>query len=159
LASPAASKIIAADDFSTQRINWTDDAHRAAGAYTGTGAFRLSVTGANGRGELARPAGATHGLSDVTALNLSVSVDARKLSGAAQGYGYGLAFRGDGRGDLYAFVIMDHAVAIQKWAGHGADVQGSPPRSAPACTRAPPTGCGPWPSPVTAAGRSISSCG
>jgi hypothetical protein len=49
LASPAASKIIAADDFSTQRINWTDDAHQAAGAYTGTGAYRLSVTGRTGR--------------------------------------------------------------------------------------------------------------
>jgi hypothetical protein len=132
-ASPAASTVILADDFATQRINWTDDAHQAAGGYAGTGAYRLSVTGANGQAELARPASAAHGLSDVTPLNLSVSVDARKLAGAPQGYGYGLAFRADGSGDLYAFVIMDHAVAIQKWVGHGADVQGSP---APASTSA-----------------------
>ena len=125
-ASPAAAQVILADDFSTQRVNWTDDAHQAAGSYTGTGAYGLSVTGANGQAELARPASAAHGLSDMTPLNLSVTVDARKLAGAAQGYGYGLAFRADGSGDLYAFVVMDRAVAIQKWVGHGADVVGSP---------------------------------
>jgi hypothetical protein len=125
-ASPATAQAILADDFSTQRVNWTDDADQAAGSYTGTGAYHLSVTGANGQAELARPASAAHGLSDVTPLNLSVTVDARKLAGAARGYGYGLAFRADGSGDLYAFVVMDHAVAIQKWVGHGADVVGSP---------------------------------
>ncbi len=84
------------------------------------------MTGANGQSELARPASAAHGLSDVTPLNLRVSVDARKIAGAAQGYGYGLAFRSDGSGNFYAFVIQDHAVAIQKWVGDGARVQGSP---------------------------------
>jgi hypothetical protein len=126
-ASPTASpKVIVADDFSTEKINWVDDFHPTAGAYTGNGAYRLSVTGANGQGELARPVGATHGLSGVTPLNLSVSVDARKIAGAAAGYGYGIAFRSDGSGDFYAFVIQDHAVAIQKWVGNGARVQGSP---------------------------------
>ena len=124
--SPASPKVIVTDDFSTQKINWLDDAHQAAGAYTGTGAYRLTVTGANGVGELARPSGATHGLSDVTPLNLSVTVDARKLAGAAQGYGYGIAFRADGGGNLYAFVLEDHAVAIQKWVGGGAQVADSP---------------------------------
>jgi len=122
----AAPKVIVTDDFSTEKINWTDDYHRAAGAYTGTGAYRLSVTGANGQSELARPAAAAHGLSEATPLNLSVSVDARKIAGAPQGYGYGIAFRADGSGDVYAFVIMDHAVAIQKWVGQGATVAGSP---------------------------------
>ena len=132
--SPVASpKVILTDDFSTNRINWVDDFHPTAGAYTGNGAYRLSVTGANGQSELARPAGAAHGLSDVTPLNLSVSVDARKIAGAAQGYGYGLAFRSDGSGNFYAFVIQDHAVAIQKWVGDGARVQGSP---APVATSA-----------------------
>ena len=126
-ASPAAApKAIATDDFSTEKIGWVDDSHQAAGTYTGTGAYRLSVTGADGQSELARPAGAAHGLGDVTPLNLSVSVDARKIAGAAQGYGYGIAFRGDGGGDVYAFVVEDHAVAIQKWVGGGARVAGSP---------------------------------
>ena len=133
---PAASpKVIVADDFSTEKINWVDDFHHAAGAYTGNGAYRLSVTGANGQSELARPASAAHGLSDVTPLNLSVGVDARKIAGAAQGYGYGIAFRADGNGDVYAFVIEDHAVAIQKWVGGGARVADSP---APVSTSAVP---------------------
>ena len=140
----ASSKVIVTDDFSTEKINWVDDSHQAAGAYTGTGAYRLSVTGANGVSELARPAGATHGLSDVTPLNLSVSVGARKLAGAPRGYGYGIAFRADGGGNLYAFVLEDHAVAIQKWVGGGARVAAARPRSAPApCTRTLPTGCRP----------------
>ena len=121
-ASPDA---ILADDFSTERTGWTDDAHQAAGTYTG-GAYRLSVTGANGVSELARPASATHGLADVTSLNLSATVDVHKLSGASQGYGYGIAFRSDGSGDVYAFLIEDHAVAIQKWTGNGAQVADSP---------------------------------
>ena len=50
----------------------------------------------------------------------------RTLSGAAQGYGLGLAFRGDGNGDLYAFLIEDHAVAIQKWVATGARITGDP---------------------------------
>ena len=34
---PAASaKVILADDFSTEKTGWTDDAHAAAGTYTGT---------------------------------------------------------------------------------------------------------------------------
>ena len=87
-AGPVASpKVIVTDDFSTEKINWLDDYHQTAGAYTGTGAYRLTVTGANGQSELARPASATHGLGDPTALNLSLTVDARKIAGAAQGYG------------------------------------------------------------------------
>jgi hypothetical protein len=125
--SPSASaKVLVADDFSTGKVGWTDDYHRTAGAYTGTGAYRLSVTGANGLSELARPASATHGLSDETPLNLDVAVDVRKLSGAPQGYGYGIALRSDGSGDVYAFLVMDHAVAIQKWVGGGARVTGVP---------------------------------
>jgi hypothetical protein len=62
----------------------------------------------------------------VTPLNLDASVDVRTLSGATQGYGLGLAFRGDGNGDLYAFLIEDHAVAIQKWVGTGARITGEP---------------------------------
>jgi hypothetical protein len=91
------------------------------------------VTGANGQSELARPASAAYGLGDPTALNLSLSVDARKIAGAAQGYGYGLATRADGSGDFYAFVIEDHAVAIQKWVDNGARVADSP---APVATSA-----------------------
>jgi TIR domain len=121
----ASPDVILADDFSTMRTGWTDDAHQAAGTYTG-GAYRLSVTGANGVSELARPASASHGLADVTPLNLSATVDVHKLSGAAQGYGYGIAFRSDGSGDVYAFLIEDHAVAIQKWTGNGAQVSDSP---------------------------------
>jgi hypothetical protein len=87
---------------------------------------RRSVSGYNGQNELARPSSAWSGPSGVTPLNLDVTVDVRKLSGAAQGYGLGLAFRGDGNGNLYAFLIEDHAVAIQKWVGDGARVTGDP---------------------------------
>lgn len=122
----ASAKVLVADDFSTNKVGWADDYHQTAGAYTGAGAYRLSVTGDNGVNELARPAGAGYGLSGVTALNLDVTVDVRKLSGAAQGYGLGLAFRGDGNGNVYAFLIEDQAVAIQKWVGDGARVTGDP---------------------------------
>ena len=122
----AAAKVLLADDFSTNKVGWVDDAHASAGAYTGSGAYRLSVTGYNGQNELARPSSAGSGLSGVTPLNLDASVDVRTLSGAAQGYGLGLAFRGDGNGDLYAFLIEDHAVAIQKWVGTGARITGDP---------------------------------
>ena len=115
-----------ADDFSTNKVGWVDDAHASAGAYTGSGAYRLSVTGYNGQNEVARPSSAGSGLSGVTPLNLDASVDVRTLSGATQGYGLGLAFRGDGSGDLYAFLIEDHAVAIQKWVGTGARITGEP---------------------------------
>jgi len=126
-ASPSASaKVLVADDFSTNKVGWVDDAHASAGAYTGSGAYRLSVTGYNGQNELARPSSAGSGRSGVTPLNLDASVDVRTLSGAAQGYGLGLAFRGDGNGDLYAFLIEDHAVAIQKWVGNGAKITGEP---------------------------------
>jgi hypothetical protein len=122
----AAAKVLLADDFSTNKAGWVDDAHASAGAYTGSGAYRLSVTGYNGQSELARPSSAGSGLSGVTPLNLDASVDVRTLSGATQGYGLGLAFRGDGNGDLYAFLIEDHAVAIQKWVGTGARITGEP---------------------------------
>jgi hypothetical protein len=122
----AAAKVLLTDDFSTNKVGWVDDAHASAGAYTGGGAYRLSVTGYNGQNELARPAGAGSGLSGVTPLNLDASVDVRTLSGAAQGYGLGLAVRGDGNGDLYAFLIEDHAVAIQKWVATGARITGDP---------------------------------
>jgi hypothetical protein len=122
----AAAKVLLADDFSTNKVGWVDDAHASAGAYTGSGAYRLSVTGYNGQNEVARPDSAGHGLSGVTPMNLDASVDVRTLSGAAQGYGLGLAFRGDGTGDLYAFLIEDHAVAIQKWVGNGAEITGEP---------------------------------
>jgi hypothetical protein len=122
----AAAKVLFADDFSTNKVGWVDDAHASAGAYTGSGAYRLSVTGYNGQNELARPSSAGSGLSGVTPLNLYASVDVRTLSGAAQGYGLGLAFRGDGNGDLYAFLIEDHAVAIQKWVSTGARITGDP---------------------------------
>jgi hypothetical protein len=125
--SPGASaKVIVADDFSTKRLNWVDDFHPTAGAYTGNGTYRLSVTGADGQSEVARPDGDTHGLAGATSMNLSLSVDARKIAGAAQGYGYGLALRSDSSGDFYAFVIQDHAVAIQKWVDSGARVADSP---------------------------------
>jgi len=122
----AAAKVLLADDFSTNKLGWVDDAHASAGAYTGSGAYRLSVTGYNGQNELARPSSAGSGLSGVTPMNLDASVDVRTLSGAAQGYGLGLAFRGDGNGDLYAFLIEDHAVAIQKWVATGARITGDP---------------------------------
>ena len=122
----AAAKVLLTDDFSTNKVGWVDDAHASAGAYTGSGAYRLSVTGYNGQNELARPSSAGSGLSGVTPLNLDASVDVRTLSGAAQGYGLGLAFRGDGNGDLYAFLIEDHAVAIQKWVATGARITGEP---------------------------------
>jgi hypothetical protein len=126
-ASPSASaKVLVADDFATNKVGWVDDDHASAGAYTGSGAYRLSVTGYNGQNELARPSSAGSGLSGVTPLNLDASVDVRTLSGAAQGYGLGLAFRGDGNGDLYAFLIEDHAVAIQKWVSNGAKITGEP---------------------------------
>lgn len=124
-AGGASADVLLSDDFSTERTGWTDDAHQAAGTYTG-GAYRLSVTGANGVSELARPANATAGLSDVTPMNLSATVDVHKLSGAPQGYGLGIAFRSDGGGNVYAFLIEDHAVAIQKWTGGGAGVTDSP---------------------------------
>jgi TIR domain len=122
----ASSNVILTDDFSTRGTNWLDDVHQTAGAYTGTGTYRLTVTGADGQNELARPSNAADGLGDPTALNLSLSVDARKIAGAAQGYGYGIATRADGSGDFYAFVIEDHAVAIQKWVDNGARVSDSP---------------------------------
>jgi hypothetical protein len=122
----AAGKVLLTDEFSTNKVGWVDDAHASAGAYTGSGAYRLSVTGYNGQNELARPSSAGSGLSGVTPLNLDASVDVRTLSGQAQGYGLGLAFRGDGNGDLYAFLIEDHAVAIQKWVATGARITGDP---------------------------------
>jgi len=126
-ASPsAAGQVLLTDDFSTNKVGWVDDAHASAGAYTGSGAYRLSVTGYNGQNELARPSSAGSGLSGVTPMDLDASVDVRTLSGAAQGYGLGLAFRGDGNGNLYAFLIEDHAVAIQKWVGNGAKITGEP---------------------------------
>ena len=121
----ASADVLLTDDFSTERTGWTDDAHQAAGTYTG-GAYRLSVTGANGVSELARPASATAGLSGVTPMDMTATVDVRKLSGAPQGYGLGIAFRSDGGGNVYAFLIEDHAVAIQKWTGGGAEVTDSP---------------------------------
>jgi hypothetical protein len=121
----ASADVLLTDDFSTERTGWTDDAHQGAGTYTG-GAYRLSVTGANGVSELARPANAAAGLGDVTPMNLSATVDVHKLAGAPQGYGYGIAFRSDGGGNVYAFLIEDHAVAIQKWTGGGAQVSDSP---------------------------------
>jgi TIR domain-containing protein len=122
----ASSKVILTDDFSTRSTNWLDDVHQTAGTYTGTGTYRLTVTGADGQNELARPSNAAYGLGNPTTLNLSLSVDARKIAGAAQGYGYGIATRADGSGDFYAFVIEDHAVAIQKWVDNGARVSDSP---------------------------------
>ena len=125
--NPAATaKIIVTDDFSTREIGWVDTYHRNSGTYTGNGAYRLTITGANGQAELASPANAPQGLGDQTPLNLDVSVDARKLSGAPHGYGYGIALRNDGGGNDYAFLVMDHAVAIQKWVGGGARVTGDP---------------------------------
>jgi hypothetical protein len=120
-----AAKVILTDDFSTQGSGWTDDAHQGAGTYTG-GGYRLSVTGANGVSEIARPMNATNGLGESTSMNLSATVDVHKLSGAPQGYGLGIAFRSDGGGNVYAFLIEDHAVAIQKWTGGGAEVTDSP---------------------------------
>jgi len=124
-AGGGSAKVILTDDFSTQGSGWTDDAHQGAGTYTG-GGYRLSVTGANGVSEIARPVNATNGLGESTSMNLSATVDVHKLSGAAQGYGLGIAFRSDGGGNVYAFLIEDHAVAIQKWTGGGAEVSDSP---------------------------------
>ena len=45
----AAARVLLADDFSTDKVGWVDDAHASAGAYTGSGAYRLSVTGYNSR--------------------------------------------------------------------------------------------------------------
>jgi TIR domain len=124
-AGGGSAKVILTDDFSTQGSGWTDDAHQGAGTYTG-GGYRLSVTGANGVSEIARPMNATNGLGESTSMNLSATVDVHKLSGAPQGYGLGIAFRSDGGGNVYAFLIEDHAVAIQKWTGGGAEVSDSP---------------------------------
>ena len=92
-----------ADDFSTNKVGWVDDAHASAGAYTAAARNRLSVTGYNGQNELARAVQRRARPQRRDPLNLDASVDVRTLSGAAQGYGLGLAFRGDGNGDLYAF--------------------------------------------------------
>ncbi len=117
--------MILTDDFSSQATGWTDDAHQNAGSYTGS-AYRLSVTGANGVSEIARPTNAAHGLGEMTSLNMSATVDVHKLSGAPQGYGLGIAIRSNGGGDVYAFLVEDNAVAIQKWTGGGAQVSDSP---------------------------------
>src|SRR4051794_6516847 len=127
-ASPAgggSAAVVLADDLSSQANGWTDDAHQNAGAYTGS-TYRLSVTGANGVSEIARPMNAAHGLAGLTPLNLSATVDVHKLSGAPQGYGLGIAIRSNGGGDVYAFLVEDNAVAIQKWTGGGAEVSDSP---------------------------------
>jgi hypothetical protein len=84
------------------------------------------VTGANGVSEIARPMNAGHGLAGSTSMNLSATVDVHKLSGAPQGYGLGIAIRSNGSGDVYAFLVEDNAVAIQKWTGGGAQVSDSP---------------------------------
>jgi hypothetical protein len=117
--------VILTDDFSSQATGWTDDAHQSAGSYTGS-TYRLSVTGANGVSEIARPVNAAHGLAEMTSLNMSATVDVHKLSGAPQGYGLGIAIRSNGGGDVYAFLVEDNAVAIQKWTGGGAEVSDSP---------------------------------
>lgn len=128
-ASPGSSgsggTVILTDAFSDQKAGWTDDAHQNAGAYTGS-TYRLGVTGANGVSEIARPMNAGHGLAASTSMNLSATVDVHKLSGAPQGYGLGIAIRSNGSGDVYAFLVEDHAVAIQKWTGGGAQVSDSP---------------------------------
>lgn len=124
-AGRGAANVLLSDDFSTERTGWADEAHQTSGTYT-AGGYRLSVTGANGVSEIARPVNATNGLGDATAMNLSATVDVHKLSGAPQGYGLGIAFRADGGGNVYAFLIEDHAVAIQKWTGGGAEVTDSP---------------------------------
>jgi TIR domain-containing protein len=41
----AVAKVLLTDDFSTNKLGWVDDAHASAGAYTGSGAYRLGVTG------------------------------------------------------------------------------------------------------------------
>jgi hypothetical protein len=124
-ASGSGGTVILTDDFSGQATGWTDDAHQNAGSYTGS-SYRLSVTGANGVSEIARPKNAAHGLAEMTSLNLSATVDVHKLSGAPQGYGLGIAIRSNGGGDVYAFLVEDNAVAIQKWTGGGAEVTDSP---------------------------------
>ncbi len=123
--SASGGTVLLTDDFSNQTAGWTDDAHQNAGAYTGS-SYRLGVTGANGVSEISRPVNATHGLADSTPMNLSATVDVHKLSGAPQGYGLGIAIRSNGNGDVYAFLVEDHAVAIQKWTGGGAQVSDSP---------------------------------
>jgi hypothetical protein len=120
-------KPILTDDFSARGNGWVVGDRPADGFYGANGTYRLRATAAGGRGELAEPSNAGHGLGGMTALNLSVSVAARRIAGAAHGYGYGIACRADGNGNYYAFVVQDHAVAVEKWVGGGARFEGPAP--------------------------------
>jgi TIR domain len=118
-----ASKTLLTDDFSARGNDWLASDRRSDGRYAKNGTYQLKVTSIGGLGELAEPTEARHGLSGKTPLDLTISVDARKIAGVPHGYGYGIACRGDGAGDYYAFVIQGKAVAIEKWVNGGARIQ------------------------------------
>jgi hypothetical protein len=93
--------------------------------YYWRGTYRLKAA-AGGNGQFAEPTYAPHNLGGITPLNLSISVDARRITGSPQGTGYGITCRADGRGDSYDFVINDSGAAIEKWVTDGAKNQGPP---------------------------------
>jgi hypothetical protein len=126
--SPAtASKTLLADDFSGHTNDWVASNRPSDGHYANNATYHLKSTGAEGSEEFAGPTGAPHGLSQKTPLNLTISVDARKLAGLPHGYRYGIACRTDGGGDYYAFVVQDGSVAIDKWVDGGGQIQGQHP--------------------------------
>ena len=123
--------VIFTDDFSTKVNGWKDlNLSNQADGYYRSGTYRLKAAGA-GDGEAARPTNAPHNLGVKTALNLSVSVDARMIAGSPQDTGYGIFCRADGNGDSYDFGINDNRVTIDKWVNDGAKRQGPPSHSTP----------------------------
>ncbi len=119
-------RVIFTDDFSTKVNGWADtwNQHRADGYYR-NGTYRLKAA-AGGDGQFAEPTNAPHNLGGITPLNLSISVDVRRITGSPQDTGYGITCRSGGNGNSYDFVINDSGAAIEKWVNGGAKNQGPP---------------------------------
>ena len=118
--------VIFTDDFSTKSNGWADTfrPHQADGYYL-NGTYRLKAP-AGDYGQDAQPTKAPHNLGRTTPLNLSISVDARRITGSPQDTGYGITCRAAGNGNSYDFVITDSRAAIEKWVNDGANNQGPP---------------------------------
>ena len=129
---PQAGTVIFTDDFSTTVNDWADTSpSNGADGYYWNGTYRLKAA-AHGDGQDAQPTKAPHNLGISTPLNVSISVDARRIAGSPQDIGYGIECRADGTGNSYSFVIYGNSVIISKSVDHGAKGVGPASRSTPA---------------------------
>jgi hypothetical protein len=122
--SPA---VIFTDDFSTKVNGWKDlDPSKQADGYYRNGTYRLKAA-AGADGQAAGPTNAPHNLGQITPLNLSISVDARRIAGSPQDIGYSIICRADGKGDSYSLGIYDNIVFIAKSVDSGHKLDQGPP--------------------------------